>query len=92
MASLADQLGWCITTKDYLNDLNSELKYVSNIYNQAVDELREHGYLEEMLPNLQILSQEFEDEINRVIAYIENDYLDYIDKQSQTIRANMGIV
>ena len=91
MASLADQLGWCITTKDYLNDLNSELKYISNSYNEAVDELREYGYLEEMLPNLQQLSQEFEDEINKIITYIENDHLDYIDKQSQTIRANMGV-
>ncbi len=91
MASLANQLGWCITTKDYLNNLNSELKYVSNSYNQAVDELREYGYLEEMLPNLQQLSQEFEDEINKVIAYIEDDHLDYIDKQSQTIRENMGV-
>ena len=92
MASLANQLGWCITTKDYLNNLNSELKYVANSYLEAVDELREYGYLEEMLPHLENLNQEFEEKVNKLIAYIENDHLDYIDKQSQVIQSKMGVV
>jgi hypothetical protein len=92
MASLADQLGWCITTKDYLNNLNAELKYVSNSYLNFADELKNSGYLEEMLLNLNldILTQEFEEEIDKLIQYIENDHLDYIDKQSQTIQGHMG--
>jgi len=92
MASLAEQLGWCITTKDYLNNLNAELKYVSNSYLNFADELKNSGYLEEMLLNLNldILTQEFEEEIDKLIQYIENDHLDYIDNQSQTIQANMG--
>ena len=89
MASLADQLGWCITTKDYLNGLNSELKYVANNYVSAVDDLKQYGYIEEMLPDLEQLSQEFDSEINRIIQYIENEHFDYIDKQSQTIRDQM---
>jgi len=34
--SLADQLGWCITTKDYLNNLNMELKSVAQQYQRSI--------------------------------------------------------
>jgi len=92
MASLAEQLGWCITTKDYLNNLNAELKYVSNSYLDFADELKNSRYLKEMLLNLDldVLTKEFEEEIDKLIQYIENDHLDYIDKQSQTIQGYMG--
>jgi len=34
--SLANQLGWCITTKDYLNNLNAETRYVAKQYEAGV--------------------------------------------------------
>ena len=34
--SFANQLGWCITTQDYLNGLNSEIRYVSGQYESMV--------------------------------------------------------
>jgi hypothetical protein len=89
MASLADQLGWCITTKDHLNNLNSELKYVAQYYNDGIDNLKSWGYFEEKLPHLEQLSNDFEQEINELIGYIENDHLEYVDRQSQAILAQL---
>ncbi|MDQ7084954.1 MAG: hypothetical protein Q9M36_08470 [Sulfurovum sp.] len=53
--SLADQLGWCITTQDYLNDLNQELKYVAQQYQESVNQLKSFGYFKEKMPHLENL-------------------------------------
>jgi len=90
MADLSDQFGWCITTIDYLNGLNSELKYVANGYTDAVDELKDNDYLGNFLPHIENLSQEFEEEMDKIIQYIEDEHLDYINGEKEIIRANMG--
>ncbi len=89
MASLADQLGWCITTKDYLNNLNKELLFVSSRYEEAVSELGRLGYLQEMLPQMQNMQRDFESEVSNLVSHIEGEHLAYVDKQSQAIVAQM---
>lgn len=85
--SLEDQLAWCNTTEYYLDDLNKELKYVSNQYKDSVNNLKEFGYIAEHMPHLQYLYSDFENALNNVINYIESEHIDYINKRSQTIQA-----
>lgn len=84
--SLADQLGWCITTQDYLNDLNQELKFVANQYQNSVDNLKAFGYIEEMIPHLENLCNEFQKSIDGIVDYVEGEHIEYVHGRSVTIQ------
>jgi len=82
---LADQLGWCITTKDYLNNLDNELRHIASQYQHTVDELKQHGYMADLLPRIEQLNETFQNETQALIRYVEEEHLAYIDKQSRSI-------
>lgn len=84
--SLADQLGWCITTQDYLNDLNAELKYVAQQYQNSIDELKSFGYFSEKMPHLENLCSEFDTTIDSVVEYVESEHIAYVYGRSVTIQ------
>ena len=83
--SLADQVQWCIETQDYLNDLNQELKQVSEKYQNSIDELKRFGYLAEMIPKLESLCSDFQGGIDAVVDYIESEHIAYVDARVHTI-------
>jgi len=83
--SLADQLGWCITTQDYLNDLNAELKYVAQQYQESVNQLKSFGYFKEKMPHLENLCSEFETTIDGVVGYVESEHIEYVHGRSVTV-------
>ena len=83
--SLADQLGWCITTQDYLNDLNAELKYVAQQYQDSVDELKRFGYFKEKILHLENLCSEFGTTIDGVVGYVESEHIEYVHGRSVTV-------
>ena len=80
--SLADQLGWCVTTKDYLNGLNNEMLFVKNHYQNMVTNMRRRGYMRELLPMIENMSTDFGAEINALVKYIEDEHLAYIQVQA----------
>lgn len=80
--SLADQLGWCITTKDYLNNLNSELLFVKSQYQKMVTNLRSSGYMIDLLPMIENMNVDFGEEINVLVKYIQDEHLAYIQVQA----------
>jgi DNA-binding FrmR family transcriptional regulator len=84
--SLAAQLGWCITTQDYLNGLNSEIRYVSGQYASMVTMLQQHNYIAELLPQIQQMQREFEDSANDLIKHVESEHLSYIESQSKDLQ------
>jgi len=52
LQSLANQIGWWRTTKDYLIGLNGEQHYVANNYQSTLDALRNRGYVADLLPQI----------------------------------------
>ncbi len=84
--SLANQLQWCVDSKNYLGDLNSDLRRVSDKYDDAVTELRNKAYMDDMLPQIYKMNREFEEGIKELIAHIESEHVGYINTQSQGIR------
>jgi DNA-binding FrmR family transcriptional regulator len=88
--SLADQLGWCITTKDYLNDLDQELGYVAGQYERLVDELKQQHYLTELLTQIEAMQQEFQRQADDLIRHVEAEHLAYIDNQSRIVQGSLG--
>lgn len=88
--SLENQLGWCITTKDYLNNLNSELLHAKNRYENMVTDLRSTGYMSDLLPMIENMSVEFGEDINALIKYIQNEHLAYIQIQADAIASTVN--
>lgn len=83
--SLANQLGWCITTRDYLEDLNGEIAHIARQYENSVDFLRTHGYLGELLNEISAMQDEFQIKAEELIKHINNEHLSYINAQSSAV-------
>lgn len=92
LQSLANQLGWCVATKDYLNELNSEIHYVSGQYENMVDMLKQHKYMAELLPKIQQMQQEFQGSSDEIIKHINSEHLSYIDDQSKNIQSVLSLI
>jgi len=84
--SLANQLGWCRTSKDYLIGLSNKLHSVSSEYQSTVDDLRNRGYMADLLPQIEEMNREFQELSSDLIGHIEKEHLAYIEKQSVGIR------
>ncbi len=87
--SYANQLGWTVTTRDYLNNLNSEMRYIANIYTNKVDLLRQSNYISEELDKIQQMQNEFNESVNDLIKHIEQEHLSYIETQAKQVRKNL---
>ena len=84
--TLANQLGWCITTKDYLANLNTETRYVAKQYETMVDWLKQHNYIGELLPQIEQMQQEFQESCDDLMTHVESEHLAYIENQSKHIQ------
>ena len=63
-----------------------ELKSVARQYQSSVDNLREFGYIAEMMPHLESLCSEFQDTIDGVVDYVESEHIEYVHDRSETIQ------
>ena len=89
MASLAEQLSWCMTTQDQLNSLDQDMRYVANQYIDLTDMLRKSGYISEFLPEIEKMCNEFTNEAMALSKYIEQSHWQYIEKQKNTVQSLM---
>jgi len=89
MADLTDQLGWCITTKDYLNDLIDEIESTGNAYEGMIDELRKNGYFGDIAEPLIRNQQQFQNEVDSLKKYVADEHLDYIQQQADSVSATL---
>lgn len=87
---LANQLGWSITTKDYLNELNSELRYVNNSYANLAQDLSAQDYLGELLAQIAQMQNEFSQNTDELIRHVENEHLEYIQRQADSIKEKLA--
>lgn len=85
LQSLANQISWCKTTKEYFISLNNELHSVSVNYETTLRELADRGYMADLLPQLHQMEKEFEKSSRELVAHIEQEHLTYIEKQSDGI-------
>jgi len=89
MADLADQLGWCITTKDYLNDLIDEIESTGKAYEDMIDELKQNGYFGDIAEPLIRNQQQFQKEVDSLKKYVADEHLDYIQQQADSVSATL---
>jgi len=89
---LADQLGWCNTTRNYLEELTEKLIGVNSNYKLTVDDFTAKGYFSDLREDLGLdeMQQEFTDMTNNLIRYIESEHIDYINEESQMLQDALG--
>lgn len=85
--SLANQLHHCIKTQEYLDIVNTEIRFVADQYERMVEMLKQDDYLEELLTEVQQMHQEFQDNCDDLIKHIESEHLAFIENQSRRIQA-----
>jgi len=89
--SLANQLGWSISTKDILNNLYSEVEYVTTQFENMVRMLSQGGYFEEMLSEIVKMQEEFEENTDNLKKHINDVHLSYIQKQINSLLRTMSM-
>lgn len=83
--SLSNQLGWCITSRDYLTNLQEEIKHVGRQYYQCIEELRGAEYVNELLRQLHPMMLEFVQLADDVVRHIDSEHLSYINNQAKFV-------
>ena len=83
--SLANQLGWCVTSRDYLTNLQGEIKYLGREYYNHIEQLRGCHYLDEPLRKLRPLMLAFVQAADEVVKHIENEHLAYIKAKAKDV-------
>jgi len=87
--SLANQLGWSITTLDYLDDLVYKINAVSNSYDALVGGLSASNYVSEMLEPLALMSRQFCEQADDLAAHVKSEHVEYIERQKQAVLQQM---
>jgi len=89
---LADQLGWCIETKKYLETLTEHLRKINTTYELTIDDFTAKGYFSDLRTDLGLdaMQQDFLEETNNLIRHIEDEHIDYVEAESQMILDVLG--
>ena len=87
--SLANQLRWCIETKDFLLELIRYLYDIDSKYKAIINLLQEWGYLEEPLKKIEVMHNEFSENIRKLVVYLIQEHLEYIENQCSLIRETL---
>lgn len=90
--SLANQLAWCIKTKEYLQEMTAEIRDVEDDYDDFVATLEFAAYFSEFLPEIQKMRAELHEIADDFVKHIETEHLAYIEQQSKHIRTILNEV
>lgn len=88
MADLADQLGWCVTSKDHLKNLSDAINISQNNLENIVLALQLTGFSEYnnlLLP----LKEQFDKGATETQQFIHNRHISYLDEQVQAINEKL---
>lgn len=90
--NLADQLGWCITTRDQLQDLQADIRHVARQYYQTIEDLRGDQYLLELLNRLMPLCEEFSRRAEATVRHIDDAHIGYVNAQADAVSAQITVI
>ena len=85
MQSLANQLGWMITTKDYLIELSGALKDIKTAHAEILNDLRSVQYVNEGFVQVASMTNEVDEKVDLLIKHINDEHLEYVEKQTKNI-------
>ena len=90
--NLADQLGWCNTTRHYLQDLQNDIRHVARIYAQTLEDLQGDQYPRELFDRFPPLRDEFYNRAEATVRHIDDVHIDYVDQQSDSVSTQLSVI
>ena len=88
--SWATQLGWVITTRGYLEDLQTAMNNFSACYNSQVEKLGESQYMAEDLEEIKKMNKSFDKKVAEINAHVKKDHIPFLDNLSTYIRVQIN--
>ena len=88
MANLADQLGWCITSKDHLKNLSDAISISQSNLENIILALQHTGFSEYnqwLLP----LKEQFYNGATETQTFINNRHINYLDDRVKFISGKL---
>ena len=90
--NLADQLGWCNSTRHYLEDLQHDIQHVARQYFETVETLKGDQYLQELWVRLLPLRDEFNTRAEHTFRHIDDVHIDYVNQQADSVSNQLSVI
>lgn len=91
--SLADQLGWCITTRDRLTELANAVQVSrSNVQNTLIAMAQSNDVPNEVVEFFKDTYQEFNDEADKMINNIQSQHISYINERADDLKKTIQVL
>lgn len=90
--SLADQLGWCNTTRNQLQDLEADLRHTVQVYFTTIDQMRDDQYLHEAWQRLLPFRDEFQARAEATCRHIDDAHIDYVNQQADSVSTQLSAI
>lgn len=88
--TIADQLGWCNTTRVRLEDFEHAIASVANGYDAITDELKNTAIFGEFLRQVEQRQDAFRSEMKQLRQQLHTENLAYVNKQSDRLAKELG--
>ena len=85
MSSLENQVNWCKNTKLFLEELDNSMRSTARSYIELVNHLNDAGYIEEWMPEIRQMSNEYVEEAMALSNHLKSYHWDYANQQQQEI-------
>ncbi len=88
--SIANQLGWCNSTRARIEEFEQTIVGVANSYDAITNELRSTSVFGEFQSKIHIRQEAFREEMKKLLIQLHQENLDYVNKQSQRLQQELA--
>ncbi|MBS9783389.1 MAG: hypothetical protein KGV46_02425 [Pasteurella sp.] len=88
--SIANQLGWCNSTRARIEEFEHAIISVANSYDAITDELQNTSVFGEFQKKIEVRQHEFREEMKKLMVQLRQENLDYVNKQSDRLQQELS--
>lgn len=88
--SIANQLGWCNTTRTRIEEFEQMIVSVANSYDAITEALHNTSVFGEFQSKIEQRQAAFREEMNKLVIQLRQDNLAYVNKQSDRLTKELG--
>ncbi|MDP8174059.1 hypothetical protein [Phocoenobacter skyensis] len=90
--TIEDQLAWCNTTRDRLDEFEYAIISVANGYDSITDELKNTPVFGEFIKQVEYRQEMFRGEMKTLLQQVHTENKAYVDKQSKRLSQELSNV
>lgn len=88
--SIANQLGWCNSTRVRIEEFEQMIVSVANSYDAITETLQNTSVFGEFQGKIEYRQEAFRDEMKKLLAQLHQDNLAYVNKQSDRLQEELS--